>query len=397
MQTLKLKELYTSPFWTRIVLFCMSALAVLKLGSEFHRLVWDISPKGAIDLAQRYEEVQQWFAGNPIYLEISHATYPPASQAILWPVIGWGHFAFVRWFWAILSIASLIWLIWLLIRECECRSFTERFFVALIPLSMNATGICLGNGQFSILIMPVLVCILALARRGTRGPHVQFAITALFLLALVKPTFAAPFFLILLFVFPGFRTASAIVIGYLLLTLFASAFQEHGVITLMADWLATARAANIDAAVELDYGSVHTWMTAVGLGQWNVSISILLLCGLGLWIYVVRRVDLWLIFGVTALVARMWSYHGIYDDMLVIFPIIAVYLHVRAGSRESVPEFSSQLLLAGSIFVMLVPARLFVEWPAPWPYLYAVSHIFFWLWLLFYLLLAAHREHKVGS
>jgi len=391
---LTLKEIYLSSFWTRLVLACLIALAGLKLGSEFHRLVWEAGRYGAIDLAQRYLEVQLWFSGQPVYGEIEHASYPPASYLILWPLVGWAPFQFVRWFWAILSIISMIWLVRLLVRECDCRSVTERFFVALIPLSMNATGIALGNGQLAILILPLLVYIAALAGQGQRKRSTEFAIGALFVLALVKPTFAAPFFLILLFVFPGYRTAGAIVIGYLLLTLLASIFQEPGVITLTANWLEYAYAINTDAAVELDYGSVHTWLTAIGLSQWNSAASILLLAGLGVWIFRVRRVELWLIFGVTALIARMWTYHGIYDDMLIIIPIIAVYRHVKLVSKSSSPELSSLLLLAGSIFVMLVPVRLFFAWSPPWPYLYAVSHIFFWLWLLLYLVCAASEENR---
>lgn len=392
--SLKVKELYLSPFWIRTVLACMSTLAVLKLGSEFHRLVWEVGPKGAIDLALHYMEVQLWFSGKPLYGEIDTAAYPPASYLLLWPLVGWGQFQFVRWFWAILCIASMIWLVRLFIRECDCRSVTERFFVALIPLSMNATGIALGNGQFAILIMPLLIYIATLIRRGRCAWNTEFVITVLFLLALVKPTFAAPFFLIVLFVCPGYRTAGAIVFSYLLLTLLASIFQEPGVVNLTANWLKHAYAINAKAAATWDYGSVHTWLTVVGLSQWNSIVSILLLCGLGIWIYHVYRVDVWLIFGVTALVARMWSYHGIYDDMLIIIPIIAVFRHIKRMTKASPPKLSAQLLLAGSIFVMLIPARLFIVWPAPWPHLYAISHIFFWLWLILYLLSAAHRENR---
>ena len=121
--------------------------------------------------------------------------------------------------------------------------------------------------------------------------------------------------------------------------------------------------------------------------------SLLFISVLGAWMYRVRRVDLWLIFGVTALVARTWSYHGVYDDMLIIIPIIAMLRHSRELAGDGAIVRSSLLLLCGSIFVMLLPARFFYFWDYPWPLLYAVSHIFFWLLLLIYLVIAAERQN----
>ena len=389
--------LNSSPFWTRSALSCLSLLAVLKLGSEFYRLIWETGSKGAIDLAQRHSESLIWFSGQTLYGVISHATYPPASQLILGPLVGWENFQFVRWLWALLSVLSLIWLVRLLIRQCDSRSLAESIFVALIPLSMNATGISVGNGQLSVLILPLLVQVVALAREGRRSWNTDFAIVVLFILALVKPTFSAPFFLILLLVSPGFGIAAVIVLGYLLLTFISSMFQEPGMFRLTANWLEHASTANNHGAVNLDYGSIHVWLAALELSHWNSIASVLLLFVLGFWIYRFRHVDLWLLFGVTAIGARLWTYHGLYDDMLIIVPIIALLRNLKAVSKGSSPSSYAQFLLMGSIFVMLVPARLFFVWPVPWPHLYAVSHLFFWLLLLLYLLSAAYREGGPNS
>ena len=102
--------LNSSAFWTRSALSCLSLLAVLKLGSEFYRLVWETGSLGAIDLAQRHSESLIWFSGQTLYGVIGHAVYPPASQLILGPLVGWENFQFVRWLWALLSALSLIWL-----------------------------------------------------------------------------------------------------------------------------------------------------------------------------------------------------------------------------------------------------------------------------------------------
>jgi len=73
--------------------------------------------------------------------------------------------------------------------------------IALIPLSMNATGICVGNGQLAMFILPLLIAVLSLARTAERGWRTDLSIILLFLLALVKPTFSAPFFLVLMLVY----------------------------------------------------------------------------------------------------------------------------------------------------------------------------------------------------
>ena len=73
----------------RSAVWLMAVAAAVWLGYEFWRLIWQSGEMGAIDLRQRHNEVQAWFAGRPVYGEIVTAVYPPASYAILWPLMGW--------------------------------------------------------------------------------------------------------------------------------------------------------------------------------------------------------------------------------------------------------------------------------------------------------------------
>lgn len=390
---MNLRGLTALEWWMRLALVCLGMLAVLKLGSEFYRLVFSNESNAAIDLAMRHSEIQHWINGEPVYGSLQNTTYPPASILIQWPVIGWASLQCARWIWALLSVASLSWLVLLLIRECDATSLTSRWLVALIPLSMNATGIAIGNGQMVIFILPVLIAILVLVRADARNWKTDLAIALFFLVALVKPTVSAPFFLVL-FLLPGYRVVTACVAGYLMLSFVAAAFQPLDLSTLLIDWLSVAMMSNTDAAITLDYGSFHTLLQKIGLSGWNSLVSISLLFLLATWIYRVRHVDVWLIYGVTALVARTWTYHGLYDDMLIIIPTIAVYRHVRQTSAGLPLKLSSLWLLGGAIFSMLLPARLFNQWESPWPVFYSVSHIFFWICLLLYLLRAAEHYRQ---
>ena len=85
----------------------MAVAAVVWLGYEFWRLLWQSGEMGAIDLRQRHNEVQAWFSGRPVYGDIVTAVYPPASYAILWPLLGWLSVTSVRWFWAATTVCAL--------------------------------------------------------------------------------------------------------------------------------------------------------------------------------------------------------------------------------------------------------------------------------------------------
>ena len=164
----------------------MSLLTIRRMTMEFNRLIWaDI---GAIDLHQRYREVLAWFSGELVYGEINTAVYPPASYTMLYPFVGYDSFPFVRWLWAASTIVALVSLIYLLFRETKANTWLERSFIALMVLSMYATGQTIGNGQLTIHVLLLLVAGVVWMRRATISTSV------LMTLALIKPTLSLPFY-----------------------------------------------------------------------------------------------------------------------------------------------------------------------------------------------------------
>ena len=119
-QTLRPRWLFN----TGLVL--LSLLSVLKLGSEFYRLIWDQGKWGAVDLLRRQGEVIRWFSGDTVYGHMLFAVYPPASLAMLWPLVGWESQELVRWLWAVLSAVCLVWLVRQIRREAACASGADR-------------------------------------------------------------------------------------------------------------------------------------------------------------------------------------------------------------------------------------------------------------------------------
>lgn len=136
----------------RVAIVLMAIAAGFWLGYEFARLLFDLGPQGAIDLKLRHQEVKTWFRGEAVYGAIGMANYPPASYAILWPLVGWPGVTQARWLYAFTTVAALAWPVSLVVRASGASTRIERIFMGLIPLSGCATGATIGHGE-------IIVCI----------------------------------------------------------------------------------------------------------------------------------------------------------------------------------------------------------------------------------------------
>jgi hypothetical protein len=371
----------------------MSVLALMKLGEEFWRLTLDSSSIGAIDLKFRYIEVHRWFDGKPVYSELDKAVYPPASYVMLWPLLGWlGAVTPARWFWAATTLGALVWLVYLVVKESGADTKLERIFVALIPLSMNATGSTIGNGQLIVHIVPALLAGLLLLQERRRSWSKDILASIFILLALVKPSITVPFFWIVLFVSRRLRPALLITLGYIGLTLFAVSFQEPGLLSLLRGWLYRASEVTVGAA----YANLHTWLAVIGLKEWSLPTSLLTLLALGFWTYLNRLVDIWLIIGVTAIIARLWTYHRWYDDLLILLPMIALFRIAKKAQSDNRSDIIAGILLAITLFSMLAPYRV-QNLPSPWSLLFTGGHAIVWIVVLIFLLYQAYQEKKYNG
>jgi hypothetical protein len=145
---------------------------------------------------------------------------------ILWPLVGWLPLTLVKWFWAVTSLAALAWLAYLVVKESKANTTLERVFIALMPISMYATGATIGNGQLILHIMPVLISGLLLLHRRNFTLRQELLAVALLLIALVKPNASVPFLWISLFIPGRLRPVMLVAFGYIALTLFSLSFQE---------------------------------------------------------------------------------------------------------------------------------------------------------------------------
>ena len=385
----------------RAAIVIMAMASVVWLGYQFWRLlwgsapIWHTSPTGAVDLKLLHQLVHEWFAGRPVYRELSTAVHPPATYVLLWPMLGWLEVGPARWLWAVTAVVALTALVYVVVRESGADSSLERAFVALIPCSIYATGAAIGNGQLIVHLLPMLLVGLLLLHRRRRERQAHVLASALILATLVKPTISVPFLWLVLFVpsFPG--PISLVALGYCLLTLFAVSFQDSTLTVLLHDWNARSSSVAV-AGGQGNVANLHVWLGSLGLKEWILPTSLALLLALGLWSYRHRHVDIWILMGVTAYVARFWTYHRWYDDALILLPIVTLFRIAKRGPSDHAEDVIAGVLLGATLLLMLAPGGLFLL-PPPWNTVYLVGQVMVWIVTLLFLLGQAQAENRMRT
>jgi hypothetical protein len=291
---------------------------------------------------------------------------------------------------------ALGWFIRLLLKESLAQTGLERIFIALIPLSTYGSGATIGNGQLIVHLLPCLVTALLLFARGKGLWRYDLLASCLMIFALAKPSVSAAFFWIVLFCTGRLRPPLLVVCSYIGATFFAGAFQELNLFELIHRWIISSREILAHSAVEFSNSNLHSWSAYFGLEKWYPLGSLLMLMALGVWTHSYRRADLWLLIGVTALVARFHAYHGWYDDALVTLPVITLFRIAKFGKLKEEYNSAAGLLLAITLLFLIAPGGLYL-FPSPWNLLYVQAQTFIWMTVLIFIIFYARQEKKVQA
>jgi len=333
----------------------MAAAMVWRLGSELWRLVAAPLPWGAVDLRFRHAEVHSWFANLPVYTETRHAGYAPASYIILWPLLGWMGLSAARWLWALVNLAVLAPCVRFALQQSGAVRWWERTFVVLMLLAPYPVAVTLGNGQLGILALSAaLTAIFLLSPGRTPSWWRDLAAAGLLLLSLVKPSLTAPFFLVVMLRTGGLRPVVLTAAGYAGLTVLAQSFRTNSL------GVELAALAHVSAEVVGKQGYAHLplWLEGIGLAPAGKWLLLPLYLALGVWIARNRHADIWPLLGVTAIVSRLATYHGAYDDSVVLLALLALFRvakHARPGDRR---EVRAAVLLALTLLPLLAPVTM---------------------------------------
>lgn len=374
---------------------------------EVYRLLFEKGMRGAIDLKLRYDEVQAWFSGEPIYENINSAVYPPASYTMLFPFLHYHSFTLVRWIWLAVIIFSLAGIIYIFIEESKAQNLIERVFIGMMVIVMYATGVTVGNGQLATLILLGIVAGFVLINQNQDNWKQDLLAGCFIIFTLIKPTISLPFMWLLLFPRLKLRLILIIGFGYLALALFATLFQDANLIELHQHWLskgvegaAWSSAGGggdiVNSHPDIDkskavamvggsigYGNIHNWLGALGLSKWNFKGSMLILLMTGVWVYLHRYLDLWILLGVIAIISRLWTYHLVYDDLFILIPMVTLLRLIKQNNNTDRERVIIGLFIAVMTCGFLAPPKLLSY--APYDTYFKIGQTSIWLAMLLFL------------
>jgi hypothetical protein len=138
------------------------------------------------------------------------------------------------------------------------------------------------------------------------------------------------------------------------LAVFASAFQPAGPVALHADWLRSSVSYGVQHSMAQGVPNLHGFLKVLGLGTWSPIASVVALVAFCLWLWRRRDVDIWLLIGAAALVARLWAHHRPYDDIVVFLAVVALLRVARGSVRRLRLPATLFLIAAGT--ALLTPA-----------------------------------------
>jgi hypothetical protein len=106
---------------------------------------------------------------------------------------------------------------------------------------------------------------------------------------------------------------------------------------------------------------------------------------------------LWLLLGVTALVARFWTYRRWYDDLLILLPRIVLFRIAKQRPSADGGDVVAGALLAITMLAMLALGGLYL-FPSLWNMLYVAGQTIVWIVVLVFLLdrTCHERNAEVG-
>jgi hypothetical protein len=319
-------------------------------------LLRDVAPWSAVDLKYRYNEVAQWFAGNPVYGVVDGAVYPPASHAILWPFMGWVPLDSARVVWAITTLAAATALGLLAYRVCAPAASVHRLLVAGLAFAAYPLQLAIFPGQMGMHVVALVAggAFLLLMRPAWWSDALAGVLLAA---SLVKPTTSVPLVIAALLV--GHRLRPAIVAAgtYAAFTLIAVAAQPTGPFALLRDWLSVA-----GDRVSVLYGvpNLHLLLASVGLRSWMNPASLVVLTVMTIWMWRHRTADPWLLLAVAAIVTRFWAHSNLYDDGFLLLAAIALFRVASLGSSGGARRIAPWLF-AAAWAALLTPTWVFYD------------------------------------
>lgn len=362
--------------------------AVGRLWYALPHLLRDVSPWSAWDLKYRFNEVAEWFAGNPVYGVVDGAVYPPASHAILWPLLGWVSLDVARLLWAISTLVAAASLAWLAYRVTAPAALRDRLLVVGLAFAMYPLQLSIFVGQMGVHVIAIAAWGAVLLFMERSRWWTDALASTLLAFSLVKPTLSLPLVVAALVVGRRWRPGFLLVVAYGSLTLVAVAAQPAGLFQLVREWLAVAgeRVPIMDGVPNL-----HMLLALIGLRDWMTPASLLILTATAVWIWREREGDPWILMGIAAIVARVWGHSTLYDDAFLLLAAVALFrvaFHGAVGPRRT-----AAWMFAAAWAALLTPTWAFYDFDPGFVRAIHAAQTILWLAVLAFLVTSARPSN----
>lgn len=379
----------------------VAVVALGLLGLSYHaKGYWYllVHPNGAADLHQRYREERYVFAGrNPNDVGLRAAAIrrgeepPEIDRPIIEipefasrpPVVGYPPWAFftqallvwppwpaTRFYLVGFNLAATVFIgVWAYRTSAHLgRDAAAALTVACLSLSAYSPGLQTGN--YPLIVTALLAASMALERRRAGGAGLALG------LAMLKPHMAGPF--IAGAACRGRLIAVAVATAYVVMaSLVTWAVVKVDPLEMMGQMLASS-----NHWVGMTYGPLSL-LLAAGLEPrvaTPLNAALFLCAGAALHLRF-RALDILAHYAIAGVVARLFAYHQVYDNLLLVFLLLA--LGLTAVRQRSAPARVAFLAVGLSLWP---PAGL-TDWRA-----YQVIQVLAWCGGLATLLLCLRNE-----
>ncbi|MGC1309138.1 MAG: glycosyltransferase family 87 protein [Phormidesmis sp.] len=367
---------------------CLAILAAAYCGKGYYHLLLD--PAGARDFVSRWTAQQYFYLNDypfpsikldspnyrPSLGEASYGAYFPwsfFSASIFIPPLPLG---VAKLYYAVINLFFIFILSRFTYRTFLRYGRAHRFFAVASVLAISAHCTTLGLGQYGIILNGLLVLFFQCLQRGQLIPA-----GLLGGVALLKPNVTALYILVPLVQKKYKATAIAIAYTLVAVLLVAIASHKNPLLLIYAPFKATHRFAAegnflVNAFAQAGLSVRHAvYLMMVG----GIASSVLLLKRVG-------QITLIQQFAIASVVGRLWTYHGTYDNTMLVFLYIA--LLQMTFIRPSPPNIFMLYLLGISLWI-----------PAGWVLssLLQVAQYVIWAGSLAFLLFRASQPLRAAS
>jgi hypothetical protein len=361
--------------WTGVVYLVVAAAGRLIYALPY--LIADRAEWSALDLGYRYEEVQRWFGGLPVYGELDRLLYPPASYTVLWPFLGWLPFESARVLWAVSTLGAAAVIALVMHAATGEHPLRERLLIALLAFAAFPVQISILVGQLPVHAVAFLAAGAFFLTRRRPALWSDAVGGALVAASIVKPTLTVPLAAALLIGANRWRPALLAGVAYGLLAFIGAAAQADGIVSLHLAWLESTGTPSLIAE---GVPNLHLWLAQLGQESWAAPASALVLLVFCAWCWRARRADAWVLIGAAAVVARLWAYHREYDDVILVLTTIGLLR--LAGSGDPAGRVLPGVLLAAAWATLLTPTWAIYDLPAGAVLAIEWAHTVVWLAVL---------------